>query len=34
MGMLLSVPMVVGGIALIVWAKGANLPQLGRAERD
>jgi len=30
MGMVLSVPMIVGGVALIVWARRAALPQLGR----
>lgn len=31
MGMLLSVPMLVGGAWLIVWARRRGLPQLGRA---
>jgi phosphatidylglycerol---prolipoprotein diacylglyceryl transferase len=31
MGMLLSAPMVVGGVALVVWARRRGLPQAGRA---
>jgi phosphatidylglycerol:prolipoprotein diacylglycerol transferase len=30
MGMVLSVPMVIAGISLIVWARSRNLPQQGR----
>ncbi len=32
MGMVLSVPMVLSGVVLIVWARRSGLPQLGRAE--
>jgi len=31
MGMLLSLPMIVGGVSLIVWARAKSLPQQGRA---
>ena len=31
MGMLLSLPMIVAGVCLIVWARAKGLPQLGRA---
>ena len=33
MGQLLSVPLVAGGIALLLWARWRALPQMGRAER-
>ena len=32
MGQLLSVPLVIGGIALIVWARRRALPELGRGD--
>jgi len=31
MGMVLSVPMIAAGVALIVWARRHELPQMGRA---
>lgn len=34
MGMLLSVPMVVAGIVLILWARRAAMPQLGPAPSE
>lgn len=32
MGMLLSVPMVIAGVAMVRWARGAALPQQGRGD--
>ncbi len=34
MGMILSVPMVVGGASLVWWARRSRLPQMGPRSRD